>query len=80
MAARPKANDIQTKASALGISLSEAEAAQLEQGDNVPLKEQAIGTAAAAGCSGIKIADLGGGCGLYLIPFPPQISVCCTTP
>jgi hypothetical protein len=57
--------------------LSDDEATQLAARKTVSVSQgklQALG-----GCSGIKIVDLGHGCGLYLNPFPPSINVCCET-
>lgn len=61
------------------LNLTDDEVRKLIAGDTVELKQSTGKEAvrAAGNCSGIKIADLGGGCGLYLIPFPPQVRVCC---
>ena len=68
---------IRTGSESAGVFLNAEDAARLEKGENVPLRPDLIKSL--GGCSGIKIVDLGHGCGLYLNPFPPSINVCCQT-
>ena len=76
--AKPKAEQISSAAGKAGLRLSPDDVKRLEAGEVVSIDAQKVPAAASAGCSGIKLVDLGGGCGLYFIPFPvPQISVCC---
>jgi hypothetical protein len=76
--ARPTAKAIREAARTAQLNLTEDDANKLEMGNSVTIDATRV-QAALAGCSGIKIVDLGGGCGLYLTPFPPSISVCCQT-
>lgn len=78
---KPTAEQIKSAAESAQLSISTEDVKRLENGESVKLEESSnvMKATNANGCSGIKIADLGGGCGLYLIPFPPQISVCCET-
>jgi hypothetical protein len=77
---KPTAEQIKKAAESAQLSISAEDAKRLENGENVKLEESGnMMTAAAGGCSGIKLVDLGGGCGLYLNPFPPSVSVCCQT-
>lgn len=75
--ARPSAKEIKEAANRANFSLTDDEVAKLERGETVSVQQTKVQTV--RGCSGIKIVDLGGGCGLYLNPFPPSISVCCET-
>jgi hypothetical protein len=76
--AKPGAEQIGHAATKAGFRLSAGDVKELEAGRPVPVAASQVNVpAAAAGCSGIKIADLGGGCGLYFTPFPPMVSVCC---
>ena len=75
--AQLNADEIRATAKRAGLTLTDDEAAQLAARKTVPVSQgklQALG-----GCSGIKIVDLGHGCGLYLNPFPPSVNVCCET-
>lgn len=78
---KPTAEQIKRAAESAQLSISDEDAKKLENGGSVRLEEasSALNADAAAGCSGIKIVDLGGGCGIYLNPFPPSINVCCQT-
>jgi hypothetical protein len=76
---KPTATQIETAARSAGLNLQSTDVARLEKGESVPLDPSKVQPAAAAGCSGIKLIDLGGGCALYFNPFPPGISVCCQT-
>lgn len=78
---RPTAEQIKKAAKSAQLSISDEDAKKLESGGSVRLEEasSAPKATAATGCSGIKIVDLGGGCGIYFNPFPPSINVCCQT-
>jgi hypothetical protein len=74
--ARPNAKGIKEAAEKAQLSLTDEQASKLEKGESIKLEAAKIKTL--GGCSGIKIVDLGGGCGLYY-NFPAGISVCCQT-
>lgn len=74
--ARPKAQRIKEAAEIVNLSLTAEEAAKLESGESLKLDEGMIKPLAK--CKGLRIIDLGGGCGVYL-SFPWSISVCCET-
>lgn len=76
---RPTADQIKRAAESAQLSLTDEEAKKLEGGGSIRLEESADNIRTVRGCSGIKIVDLGRGCGIYLIPFPPQVTVCCET-
>jgi hypothetical protein len=77
--AKPNAQQIGEAAAKAGLRLSSEDVTRLDHGQPVGLKQEHVAAPAGRGCSGIKLVDLGGGCGLYFTPFPPQISVCCET-
>ncbi len=60
-----------------GITMTVDQAKQLADTGRTELRPEQIGTCNVAGrCDGIKIKDLGNGCGLYYIP-PFTVSYCC---
>ena len=69
------AKQIQEAVKEFGVELSDDEAQKLIDGTNVDLDQARIKSTSGR-CEGIRIKDLGDGCGLYYIP-PFQISYCC---
>jgi hypothetical protein len=79
--AKPSATDIIAAANKVGVTLLHDDAVKLANGGQLSpdrFTQSKRFEADAPTCSGIKIIDLGGGCGLYL-NFPAMISVCCQT-
>ena len=73
------AADIKAATAKAPFQLSDAEVARLVEGKVVPLTDAHLRAMTAPTCSGLKIIDLGGGCGVYINIFPPSINVCCQT-
>jgi len=76
---RPSAEEIRSAVADSGLDLSNEDLEQLAAGQDVSLEARHGGaeTRAAGRCSGILIRRINQRCGIYLIPFPPQIRLCC---
>lgn len=73
-----KKEELSKATSALKFDLTEQQLEALNNGESIDVREIALTESFGMGCSGIKLADLGGNCGLYYNP-PFGISVCCLT-
>lgn len=75
------AAELKNKAASSGLNLNDDQIRTLAEGRELPVSELRLSenrvAAAEGGCQGIKIIDLGGGCGIYIWGFPPKIGVCC---
>ena len=84
--ARHSLDDLKKAANDLGIDLSDEEAKKMIDGSKIDLDQTRIDgskidldqtrVAASPPCEGMKVKDLGRGCGIYYIP-PLTISYCC---
>ncbi len=70
---------LKDKAASSGLNLNDNQIRTLAEGGEIPVSDLRFSEKAAVGggCQGIKIIDLGGGCGVYIWGFPPMIGVCC---
>jgi len=81
MARKLLANELLQAAAKSGLSLTIGEAASLASGQSLEVRPEQASTVGTCAGLGLKIADLGDGCALYLNPFalPPKVTVCCGT-
>ena len=78
MPKKPKPHEIKKAANRVGLDLTDDQARLLSDGVVLPLADMNVTSSAAAGKSeGIKLTSIGTECGIYLVPWPPQVRVCC---